>query len=120
MFEGRKQILENSLYSGLQDFLHLYLRCLVKTHAEGVVESMGNVVEIHSDPRRGTMDIEDVGKEALIAWNGPPIAQAEKLGHAVMNKIFGSSRWHFITMGNKKDSTVTKRHREEEGILPFF
>ena len=39
-------------------------RCLIKTHAEGVVESMGNYIEIHSD----------IGKKALIHWNGPPLA----------------------------------------------
>ena len=57
---------EPSLYSGLQDFLHLFLRYLVKTHAEGVVESMGNYVELHGDKRRGRMDISDIGREALI------------------------------------------------------
>ena len=48
----------------------LFSRCLVKTHAEGVVESMGNYVELHSDKRRGQM-------EALIHWNGPPLARAD-------------------------------------------
>ena len=44
----------------------LYLRCLVKTHAEGVVESMGNYVDIHADKNRVSMDIFNIGKEALI------------------------------------------------------
>ena len=33
----------------------------VKTHTEGVVESMGNYVELHADKRRGRMDISDIG-----------------------------------------------------------
>ena len=64
-------------------------RCVVKTHAEGVVESMGNYVEIHSDKRRGRMDI---GKEALIHWNGPPLARANRLGEAALDRIFGRHR----------------------------
>ena len=57
---------DQDFYIGLSDFLHLYLRCLVMTHEEGVVESMGNYVEIHGEKKRERMDISDVGKEALI------------------------------------------------------
>ena len=39
---------EPVLYNGIKNFLHLYLRGLAKTHAEGVVESMGNYIEMHS------------------------------------------------------------------------
>ena len=49
---------------------------LIKTRAEGVVESMGNYVELHADKRRGRMDISDIGVEAMIHWNGPPLAWA--------------------------------------------
>ena len=111
---------EQDLYIGLSDFLHLYLRCLVKTHAEGVVESMGNYVEIHGEKKRGRMDISDVGKEALIHWNGPPTAKADKLGRRALDRIFGKGQWHFITLDNKMDSVVTKRLRAEEPGLPFF
>ena len=111
---------EPILYSGLQDFLHLYLRCVVKTHAEGVVESMGNYIEIHSEKRRGRMDILDIGKEALIHWNGPPTAKADRLGREALDRIFGRGRWHFVTLDNKLDSTVTKKWRAEEPGLPFF
>ena len=81
------------------------------------------------------MDISDIGKEAVIHWNGPPIAKADSIGEAAMNRIFkggrffGNSnfsllfiiyRWNFVTMANKTDSVVTKRHREEEPAFPFF
>jgi hypothetical protein len=98
----------------------LICRCLVKTHAEGVVESMGNLVEIHGDKRRGNMDISDIGKEALIDWNGPPLAKADRLGKEALDRHFGKGRWNFITRSNKKDSNVTKRLRMEEPGLPFF
>ena len=69
----------------------------MKTHAEGVVESMGNYIEIHSDKRRGRMDISDIGKEALIHWNGPPLGRADRLGEAALDRLFGRGRWNFIT-----------------------
>lgn len=61
----------------------------MKTHAEGVVESMGSYVEMHADKRRGRMDISDFGVEALIHWNGPPLAKADKLGEASLDRVFG-------------------------------
>ena len=33
--------------------------------------------------------ISDIGKEALIHWNGPPIAKAQKLGEAALDRVFG-------------------------------
>jgi hypothetical protein len=65
----------------------------VKTHVEGVVESMGNYVEIHSDKRRGRMNFADIGKEALIHWNEPPLAKADILGEAALDRLFGRKRW---------------------------
>ena len=50
--EKAEWVTEPSLYTGIQRILHLYLRYLVKTLAEGVVESNGNYVEIHSDKRQ--------------------------------------------------------------------
>jgi hypothetical protein len=69
---------EKILFQGIEGFLHFLLRCSVKTHAEGVAESMGNYIDLHSDKRRG-MEIDDVGREALIYWNGPPLHLAESL-----------------------------------------
>ena len=38
---------EKELYQGIERFLHFFLRCSLKTHAEGVAESMGNVLDMH-------------------------------------------------------------------------
>ena len=84
---------EPVLYNGIKNFLHLYLRGLAKTHAEGVVESMGNYIEMHSEKRRATMDIRDIGREAFIHWNGPPLACADSLGEAAIDRIFGRGRF---------------------------
>ena len=46
------------LYSNIQNFLHFLLRCVMKTHSETVVESMGNLVEMHCEKRHG-LGIED-------------------------------------------------------------
>ena len=60
-------------------FLHLILRCVLKTHAETVAESMGNLVYMHCEKRRGS-GIADVGKETFIDWNGPPVHLLTNLG----------------------------------------
>ena len=62
------------LYKWFENFLHLLLRCTMKTHAETVAESMGNLVDLHCDKRRG-LGVQDVGVEVFIDWNGPPILQ---------------------------------------------
>ena len=83
---------EPSLYLGLEEFLALFLKCLVKTHAEGCAESMGNLVDMHCDKRRGRMDLEDIGKEAAIHWNCPPLAKADGLGTRSLDKLFGQGK----------------------------
>ena len=50
---------------------------------------MGSYVEMHGNKRRGRMDISDIGVEALIHWNGPPLAKADKLGEASLDRVFG-------------------------------
>ena len=50
-----------------------FLRCLVKTRADGVSESMINYVEMLCDKRRGRLDVNDIGIKAFIHWNGLPI-----------------------------------------------
>ena len=75
---------------------------------------------MHSDAKRGRMDISDVGKEAMIHWNGPPLSKSDRLGRSTMDRIFGRGKWRFTTLGNKIDSLVTKRLKLEEGKLPFF
>ena len=85
------------------------MRCTVKTHAEGVVESMGSVMDFHSDKRRG-LSIEDVGKESIIHWNGPPVNLASHLGEKSLNRLFKGRKWHFVTKRGQFDqSTVLKR-----------
>ena len=111
---------EPSLYEGLEDFLSFLLRCIVKTHAEGCAESMGNIVEMHSDKRRGNMELLDAGKEAAIHWNCPPLSKADGLGTRALNKHFGAGRWNFITHFDRSDSTVTKRLRGVESKIAFF
>ena len=107
---------EEDLYTGIEDFLHFFLRCATKTHAE----SMGNHVEMHSDKRKG-LDIGDVGLEARIHWNDPPIHHATRLGESALDRHFGGRRrWHFVTKNNKLESLVTKRLKKAKPTLPFY
>ena len=110
---------EPALYQGLKEFLHLYLCCLVKTHAEGVAESMGNVIEIHGDKRRERMHIEDLGREAFIHWNGPPVHKADRLGKKALDRHFKNGRWNFITQFYRTESLVIQRKKREESQVPF-
>ena len=111
---------EADLYSGLENFLHLFLRSTMKTHAEGAAESMGKVIEIHSSKYRG-MDIQNVGVESKIHWNGPPVHYTKDLAEATLDRIFGGrSKWHFVTKISKRDSVVTSRLKSERPKLPFY
>ena len=107
------------LYSGIECFLHLMLRCLLKTHAETVAESMGNLVAMHCDKRRG-LGIEDVGKETFINWNGPPVHMADSLGVKTLNRLFKGKKWHFVTRTSNLDSEVIKRLKSKPAKVPFF
>ena len=112
---------EPNFYNGLHDFLHFFLRCLMKTHAEGVAESMGNIMEINGDKRRGRMEIDDIGDESMIHWNGPPLHLADSLGMEALDIHFGGrAKWNFVTLGNKSESVVIKRLKKVESKVPFF
>ena len=112
-------LMREELYRNIEMFLHLTLRCVLKTHAETVAESMGNLVDMHCEKRRG-LGIADVGKETFIDWNGPPVHLADNLGTKVINRIFKGSNWHFITGANQLDSEVTRRLKQKKSKLPFF
>ena len=92
----------------------------MKTHAEGVAESIGNIVDMHAAKRRGRMDIQDVGREAYIHWNGPVLSKADKLGTRTLDRLFGAERRNSLTNSNRVDSMVTKKLRSEANMVPFF
>ena len=101
-------------------FLHIFLQCITKTHAEGVAESMGNVLDMHCDKRRG-IDISPLGTEAKIHWNGPPLQLTQSLGEAVLDVHFGGrNKWHFVTRQSRKDSTVIQKLKMDSAKLPFY
>ena len=109
-----------TLYADIPDFLHLFLRCSAKTHAEGVAESMGNYVDFYSDKKRG-LDIRAVGDESYIHWNGPPVHLAGELGRAALDKKFGGRRnWRFVTKNTKSESLVVTRLRRAVPRVPFY
>ena len=108
------------LYENISGILHLFLRCASKTHAESVAESMGNYVDSYSDKKRG-LDIDAVGNESYIHWNGPPVHHAEQLGKSSLDKKFGGrSKWRFVTKMNKTESVVVSRLNSIPPRLPFF
>ena len=110
---------KKELFIGIQSFLHLILRCTVKTHAETVAESMGNIVDLQCEKRQG-LGVENVGKGTFIDWNGPPVHLSDNLGTKTLNRIFEGKKWHFVTVSNKADSEVTKRLKQKKAKVPFF
>ena len=72
------------LYQDISGILHLFLRCASKTHAESVAESMGNYIDSYSDKKRG-LDINAIGGECYIKWNGPPVHLAEEIGKSALS-----------------------------------
>ena len=43
--------------------------------------------------KQNTKYANDIGKEALIHWNGPPLAKADSIGKAAINRIFKGDRF---------------------------
>ena len=97
------------LYQDISGILHLFLRCASKTHAESVAESMGNYIDSYSDKKRG-LDINAIGGECYIKWNGPPVHLAEEIGKSVLDKTFaGRSTWRFVDKTDKHESKVVSK-----------
>ena len=44
-------------------------------------------MDIHVDKMRGSMNIDDLGQEAFIHWNGPPLHLADNLGKSLWTDI---------------------------------
>ena len=108
------------LYSEIEDFLYLFLRCALKAHVESVAESMGSIIDLHSDKRRG-IDVTVVGEESMIHWNGPPVNKANGLLEAALDRHFGGRRnWHFITRQNKPESIVISRLKRDTVRVLWF
>ena len=80
---------------------------------------MGNFVDIHAEKKRG-LDISDVGREAYINWNGPPVANAATLLELALDKRFkGRKNWRFITKENKLQSVLVDRLKRKVSKAPF-
>ena len=109
-------IKEKELFQGHENFLHFFLRCTVKTHAEGVAESMGSVMDLQSDKRRG-LSIEDIGKETLVHWNGPPVHLADSLGEKSLNRMFKGRPWHFVTRRSNVSTVMKRISKKLEGAI---
>ena len=111
---------EPTLYQGLQEFIHLYLCCIIKTHAEGVAESMENIIEIHGDKRRERMSIEDLRREVYIRRNGPPGHRADRLGKKALERHFKNAQWNFVIRFHRTESLVLQRKKREESRVAFI
>ena len=74
----------------------------------------------HAEKKRG-LDMSDVGVEAFINWNGPPVANFYALLEVSLDKRFkGKGHWRYVTKENKLQSKVVSRLSKEVGRVPFF
>ena len=73
----------------------------------------------HALPEAPRIELDEVGKETIIHWNGPPIHLCDSLGEKVMNRHFKGRPWHFVTKASSQ-STVIKRLLEKNPKVPFF
>eukprot|EP00918_Siedleckia_nematoides_P025746 GHVU01055578.1.p1 GENE.GHVU01055578.1~~GHVU01055578.1.p1 ORF type:complete len:390 (-),score=46.99 GHVU01055578.1:512-1681(-) len=115
-----------ALYAGLADILYVFEMCVLKTHNESVLESVGNILGIHADDGRAP-DPSSVEVEAFVHWNGPPLHRADGIIEAALNKHFEPNRWHFgqvsrsCAHGNfSRTSKVIQRLQAVTGRLPFL
>ena len=104
------------LFIGIENFLHFFLRCSVKTHAEAVAESMGNYIDCHSKRKRG-LDIAIVVSESRIHWNGPPLHKANALIESALDRHFGGKIKLELHYQRKQVRVVYSHFKNEEETL---
>ena len=81
---------------------------------------MGNYVEMHAEKKRG-LDINDVGVESFVHWNGPLVANATPLLEASQDRRFkGRRSWRFVTNPNNLKSKTVSRLKTQSSGVPFF
>ena len=68
----------------------------ITKHINGVAESMGSVMDLICDKRRG-LTIEENGKESMIHWNWIVVSLFDSLGKQSLNSLFRGRPWHFLT-----------------------
>ena len=90
----------SSLCEGCQAWLHLHSHMVMKTANESVVESMGSLLDRHSDPHRH-LDSISSSQEAFIHWNGPAIQKSRQFLIDSLHERFGGGpcKWHFVAKG---------------------
>ena len=101
------------MYEGHENILHFLLKCTMKTHAEGVAESMGSVIDSHFQKRRG-LTIEGMGKESIIHQSRPQVHLT------ILVKSRWSHFWYLVTKTGALESTVLKNVYQQKLRVPFL
>ena len=82
------------------------------------MESECSVFEHGLNKRRSNVTEEHKAQEFFVHMNSPPIASAERLIKASLNRHFGRD-WHFFTNDPQKKSVVINRLNSTKAKLPF-
>ena len=102
-------------YEGNEAWCFLFCHCALKMPPESVVESMGKMVADHGRTDRGNIDIETYAEEAIIHWNGPPLAQSTGVCRQALKALFGD-RW-MTAFQHKVDYTEEGRGRKRKAVF---
>ena len=102
-------------YEGNEAWCFLFCHCALKMPPESVVESMGKTVATHGSTDRGNIDIAAYAEEAVIHWNGPPLAQSTGVCRQALKALFGD-RW-MTAFQHKVDYTEEGRGRKRKAVF---
>lgn len=112
---------DERIFQDKKEFLALALKIFCKTPNESVIESMGSVAELHTQPQRNC-DFKVYETELMIDWNGPNVTKAHSFVEKALDRHFGSRKqWRFKTGSSKfLISKVVDRVKSTPSRLSFL
>ena len=112
---------EEKLYMGKEKFLSLALKIFCKTPNESVIECIGSVAELHTQPQRNC-NFKKFETELMVDWNCPNLAKAKLFIEKSLDRHFGSrKKWNFKTGSSKFFiSQVVDRINSQPSRLSFM
>ena len=112
---------EEKLFQNKKKFLNLALKVFCKTPNESVVESIGSIAELHTQPQRNC-NFKKFETELIVDWNGPKPSKAQDFIRRALDRHFGGRKnWRFRTGSSKYFvSKVVDRVNSEPSRLTFL
>ena len=90
----------------------------MKTHAKGVAETMGSVIDSHCQKRRGKLELKKLEKNPSYIKVDP--GASYNLGKKSLNRFYKGHSWYLVTKTGALESTVLKNVCQQKLRVPFF